>query len=229
MTLGTVLAALVLALPPPATSSRPQVHASASAPGIGDRPLSATDAAAAELGEITSALRSEASRDASERGDAERGSRAGPGKTGDGNAAAPSQAGSALDGESAPTGTSSSGKPTDPVPGATTRATGSGSGREAGDSRADAADVGVSPVLRGTISMQRSAPKARHPSAERQADMDRLGAYDDELPMQAAASLHESPGAAAAATPPTASESTSLSPTESHYVQAWMKASAQRR
>ena len=61
-----------------------------------------------------------------------------------------------------------------------------------------------------------------------QADMTQLATYDDELTLPGAATMR-SGSEVAAATPPPATESTRLTPTEASYVQAWMKASARRR
>ena len=110
----------------------------------------------------------------------------------------------------------------------TTQASGTGAGRDAGDSRDDRADVGVSRALRGTIPVQGSESRALRASTERRADMGQAATYDEELPMQGAATKRVGP-VVAAATPPLATEATRLTPTETTYVQAWMKASGRQR
>jgi hypothetical protein len=68
----------------------------------------------------------------------------------------------------------------------------------------------------------------RRASDARQADMNRLGAYDDEQPARGTAATR-SDVSPAAATPPAATEATRLTATETSYVQAWMKAGERRR
>jgi len=108
------------------------------------------------------------------------------------------------------------------------QASGTGSGRDAGDSRDERADAGISRVPRGTIQVQRRESSERRPSPERQADMDQLATFDEDLSMHRTAPVREDP-APAAATPPPATDATLLTPTRAAYVQAWMKASRQRR
>ena len=103
---------------------------------------------------------------------------------------------------------------------------GAGAGRQAGDSRDERADVGVSKALRGTMAMPRSQPPAGRRSDPSQVDGDRAAAFDDELLRAAAATTRLAQPAAA--TPPPASQSQPLSPAQNSYVQAWMKASARR-
>jgi hypothetical protein len=105
---------------------------------------------------------------------------------------------------------------------------GAGSGRDAGDSRDDRADAGVSRVPRGTIQVHSRESSERRPSPERQADMDQLASFDEDLPLHRTAPARDDP-APAAATPPPATDATPLTPTKAAYVQAWMKASRQRR
>jgi hypothetical protein len=108
------------------------------------------------------------------------------------------------------------------------RTSGGDSGHQAGDSRDERGELGVSPALRGTKNVQRSGIEARHPATERQADMDRLASYDDGIAMRGAAAMRgDAP--VAAATPPPVTEAARLSRTETSYVQAWMKASGQHR
>ena len=106
-----------------------------------------------------------------------------------------------------------------------TQAAGAGGGRQAGDSPDDRADVGVSRGLQGRMWLQKSELAAWRASARRQADMDRLAAYDDELAVPGGAPMRAVPAPAAAAAP-AATGSTRLTQTEATYVQAWLKASA---
>ncbi len=102
------------------------------------------------------------------------------------------------------------------------------SGRGAGNSIDPRADAGMSRTPQGTMAAQGYELKPRRLYDEMQADMDQQGRYDEEPTSAAAATVRPVP-AVAAATPPTATESTRLTPMETSYVQAWMKASAQRR
>jgi hypothetical protein len=58
--------------------------------------------------------------------------------------------------------------------------------------------------------------------------MDQLATFDEDLSMHRGTTVRVDL-APAAATPPPAAESTRLTPTKAAYVQAWMKASGQRR
>ena len=114
---------------------------------------------------------------------------------------------------------------TPPAPG-TGNSAGAGTGNEAGDSRDARGDRAVSPAPRGTMPQARSMPWPG--SAQRQADSGSLGSYEGDASTPGAASM-PALAAAAAATPPAAHDATRLSPAETSYVQAWMKANAQRR
>ena len=114
---------------------------------------------------------------------------------------------------------------TPPAPG-TGNSAGAGTGNEAGDSRDARGDRAVSPAPRGTMPQARSMPQPG--SAQRQADSGSLGSYEGDASTPGAASM-PALAAAAAATPPAARDATRLSPAETSYVQAWMKANAQRR
>ena len=100
-------------------------------------------------------------------------------------------------------------------------------GREAGGS-IDRAGAGISRLPQGTMVTRGYELKSRGRSAEMQADMDREGSYDEALTLTGQPPWVPTT-TVAAATPPTATESSRLTPTETSYVQAWMKASAQRR
>lgn len=114
---------------------------------------------------------------------------------------------------------------TPPAPG-TGNSAGAGTGNEAGDSRDARGDMAVSPAPRGTMPQARSMPWPG--PAPRQADRASLGSYEGDASTPGAASM-PALAAAAAATPPAARDAPRLSPAETSYVQAWMKANAQRR
>jgi hypothetical protein len=111
---------------------------------------------------------------------------------------------------------------------AATRTSGAGSGREAGDSPDDRTDARTSRVPQSKMPIERRESSTPHPPPERQADMDRLATFDEDLSTSRGATEREEP-AAAAATPPPAMAATRLTPTKAAYVQAWIKASGQRR
>lgn len=122
------------------------------------------------------------------------------------------------DGHPAPT------VPSDAVaPAATGRAAGSGSGREAGTSRDERADVGVSRVAPAGRTVPRSTMPARSLPTELRADDTQAASYDDGRSPLALAPAGASPDPAAA-TPPPATQSLGLTPSEASYVQAWLKA-----
>lgn len=229
----SALAALVLALPDAAPPAKHPV-AGATVTGIAESatPDGELPAQAALVNDIADALRSARSvrsRDAAERGQAGGAPAPGPGKTGEGGRPPTAQTGATPPGPRAGATQASSGSAAAAAatPGAT-QATGTGSGREAGDSRDKRADVGVSRALRGTMRVTRSERGAGRVSADQRADMDQLATYDEDhtrpraTPMRVEASV-------AAATPPALPEPTPLSPTETSYVQAWLKASARHR
>jgi len=226
----TALASLVLTLPDLAPSSRQELAASPPS-GIADRPTpDAEPPVPTELvSELASALRSAESRRASDRGEVSRAPAEGPGKSDGGTGSRMAQPGSAPPGERATLRESLPATPVGAPPAAgATQASGTGSGRDAGDIHDDRADAGVSRVVRSTIPVQRHDSSARRPSPEREADMDQLAAFDEDLPMHRAATARVDP-APAAATPPPATEAVRLTPTTAAYVRAWMKASGQRR
>jgi len=225
----TALATIVLTLPGTAPSA-PQTRATLSPADVAGNPTPDSEPASRELASaLASALRSADSRRASDRRDDSQTPAAGPGKVEAGTPSRMAQTGAAPKGDRTTLGESLPGTidaaPSAPV---TSQGSGAGSGRDAGDSRDDRADAGVSRVPRSTIQVQRRESSERRPSLERQADADQLATFDDDLPTRRTAAERESP-ALAAATPPPASGATSLTPTKAAYVQAWMKASRQRR
>ncbi len=226
----TALATIILSLPGTAPTA-PPTPAATSNSGAADRPTPDAERPASRelVTALANALRSSESRRASDRPDDGNAPAAGPGKIDVGTASRMAETGAAPNGEQTSLGA--------PLPGAvgdaaskavTTQASGAGSGRNAGDSRDDRVDAGASRVARSTIQVQRRESSERRPSLERQADVDQLATFDDDLPMRRPAMEGEHP-APAAATPPPATDATPLTPTRAAYVQAWMKASRQHR
>jgi len=76
--------------------------------------------------------------------------------------------------------------------------------------------------------LERRESSARLRPPEKQADMDQVATFDEDTPMQQTAKV-PADSAPAAATPPAATETTRLTPTLAAYVQAWIRASGQRR
>ena len=233
MAVCTALATLVLALPQATRSSRPPLEAAAGSADSDDRPLAAAPAAPALVNEIAQAMRAPDAPDAVQRGGARRqaATNPGPGDEGqqppalpDGSAGASARASA---GAAAAQPSSSPSVDVSPSSGGAL-ATGAGGGREAGDSPDQRADVGVSRALRGTITVQRSALGARGTVGGWQADIDRSATYGEE-PSRPGTAAPQSGPAPAAATPPAATDATQLTPTETSYIQAWMKASGRRR
>jgi len=232
------LAALVLMLPGRTPAARPR-PASAVLPaelalGLADSTAAEASDAARQLNDIAGALRSSAAQALSER--REPGPAPQPGKTPDAQASARAQA------DAVPNPANASAAPASPalqagvgvMPPAGAGA-GDASGREAGsspdtrgplDSQEARADAGGARPRQGTMTTQ-SALGGRAAPREMQADMDRLASYDAASPaLPGAAAL--TAGVAAAATPPAAVAATELSPTETSYVQAWMKKASER-
>jgi len=101
------------------------------------------------------------------------------------------------------------------------------SGREAGAGADTRADVGVSRPATGTIAQPRSASTLGLAGAERQADMEQAAGFDESASTPGDA---RSAGiVAAAATPPRAVAGARLTPMETSYVDAWMKATGRSR
>jgi hypothetical protein len=228
----SALAAVVLTLhqPEPASAAT-RVQAASSPVGVGDAPTPVGQApeSAPLVSEIANALRAAELREAAARGGAGDAPSNHPAKTGEDVSpptAAPAGTSTA---DPAAGGQTAAARAVDAPPNSGTgRTSGNGTGREAGSSRDARADVGVSPVLRGAIPVQRSDPRGRSSSPDRQADMDRLAAYDNDPSTPGNPTMHAGPQPAAA-TPPPATDTTRLTATEQNYVQAWMKASGRRR
>ena len=104
-------------------------------------------------------------------------------------------------------------------------ARGSAAGREAGDARDERSSAGLSRAAPGLPQGPRRSAGAYERLAL-QADMSEAATYDEALPDTAGTAPLP---AAVAAAPPTARESTPLTPTETTYVQAWMRANAHHR
>lgn len=226
----TALATIVLTLPGPAPST-PQALVAPSSSRVADRPTPDADLPASKelVSALASALRSADSRRASDRRDDSRAPAAGPAKNDASTTSRMAQAEVTPKGERTTAGGTLPRTIDDAASRAATgHATGAGSGRDAGDIRDDRADAGVSRVTRGTIQVQRRESSERRPSLERRADVDQLATFDDDSTMHRTAAEREDP-ALAAATPPPATDAAPLTPTKAAYVQAWMKASRQRR
>jgi hypothetical protein len=224
---AAVLAALVLTLPSLASPSRPEVAAPPAYAADPANPSAAPLASPGLASELASALRSAGSRNAPDRGSMGQAPTAGAGKRDDGTESPMAdRQRAATAGEPAPATES---PPGDAVgarqTGLRTPASGAGIGRDAGDSRDDRADAGVSRALPGSMAVQRRESGARNPTAEKRADMDQPATFDDDLTTAAGTWAEPAP---AAATPPPAATATRLTPTEAAYVQAWMKTNVKR-
>ena len=237
MLVCAALTAGVLSLPDLAPTLRQQAAAS-SPPGTGDRTaVQAEPAAVQGVDKLAAALRSASLQQSPEASQARR-------EAGQAQAAVPGKAdGATPAAQAAARPASEPATGGNPASGTTAGATaaaatlpaagtgdsaGTGTGNKAGDSRDARGDTGVSPAPRGTITVPGTQSTPWLGSAERQADRGRLGSYDGEPSMPGAAAM-PALAVAAAATPPAARETTRLSPAETSYVQAWMKANAQRR
>ena len=233
---GLALAALVSMLHQPAPTAAVQAAARPSpAASSASRQTDSVAALAPALetvplvSDVSKALRAAAAREAAARGGAGQSPAAGAGKPGDEQASAPAPGATAAAADQARRGSAAAGTPAAAAPTAgAANSSGASAGREAGDSRDQRADVGVSRPLPGLIPMPRSVPREPVSAADKQADMDRLAAYGPDHSTQGRATMRAGLEAAAA-TPPPASDDTRLTPTQSSYVQAWMKASARNR
>ncbi len=232
---SAALAALVATLNPPAltaagVASAPPPPAAASPAGAGETQTGLAQAPETTplLGELSTALRSAEAREAPARGGAGQTPAAGAGKPGVDQtpASAPGAAASAVD--QARSGPAAAGTPAAaPLTAGADNSSGPSAGRDAGDSRGRHADVGDSRPFQAAIPVPRSV--LREPAAAgQQADMERLATFEPDLSMPGRASMRAWSDAAAA-TPPPATDDTRLTPTQSSYVQAWMKASARNR
>lgn len=229
------LSAFILALPG-ATPMSPRAAAttanSSASPDAADRPSPlAQSAASADLAsEVARELRAQSSREApGSRGEGLAPAGAASAKPGREHSLAPDAAAPAA--RAQPGGDASApGTPTDTAPPAgSTHRPGDGGGRDAGDSRDERIDLGVSRVLRTAQPVQRSAPGERAGSpADQRADLGQSGRYEGEgATGDAAAARADSPPPAA--TRPAKAGPAGLSPTEAAYLQTWIKANEQRR
>ncbi|MEJ6000142.1 hypothetical protein [Paucibacter soli] len=228
------LAALVLSLPSRAPAARP---GTAPASTTVEPALALADPAAAEapdaaqrLNDIAGALRASAARAVAERRESGPAPASQAGNSTDAPASAPARAdaeqASASAAQASPALTAGAG-------------TGNASGREAGsgpgvpganEAREARIDAGGARPRQGRMNTQEkkgSASSARAAASELQADMDGLASYEPARPEAQGAAVSRL-GEAAAATPPAALAGTELSPTETSYVQAWMKKSSGR-
>jgi|GEM_PF-1440664 len=234
------LAALVLMLPGRTPAARPR-PASAALPaelglGLADSTAAEASDAARQLNDIAGALRSSAAQAMSERRESGHAPAPQPGKPPDAPGSAQAQADAVLTpanasaAQASPALKAGVGAMPPVVAGA-----GNASGREAGsspdtrgplDSQEARADAGGARPRHGTMATQ-SALSSRAAPREMQTDMDRLASYDAASPAAPGAAAL-TVGVVAAATPPAAITATELSPTETSYVQAWMKKASGR-
>lgn len=103
--------------------------------------------------------------------------------------------------------------------------TGGSTGRDAGDSRDTRADSGVSRAVAGAGPMPRSGSVPDRAGVPQVIDAS-LAATFDERQATPRLPAESGPGTVAAATPPPATDVRPLSPSETTYVQAWMKSRA---
>jgi hypothetical protein len=234
------LAGVVLTLGTPAPAPELRSRASAPAasgaaaaltPGAGTPALAGPEKLARE---VASALQPGAAPHAPERPGAGGGSAAGAGSSDRPESRGPAPARPDLapggaDPQGAPRAPASA-TPTDAPPAAGRfAAAGAGSGREAGESRDERVDVGVSQALRDTIAVPRFEPTAGRTSSARQADQGQAATYEDGAARPSGVVEASGTLSAPAAAPPAATDSARLSATENNYVQAWMKANARSR
>jgi hypothetical protein len=183
------------------------------------------------VGELAQALRATETQRTSDGRKVDRAPAEGAGKSNDNPESRMSQSGAATPGVRATVGKSPGGTSVDAAPptmGAT-RASSASSGRDAGDRPDDRADAGTSRVPQGTMATERRESSAQRQSPEKQADMDQVATFDEDPSMQQAARMRADPAPAAATPPAAATETTRLTPTLAAYVQAWIRASGQRR
>ncbi len=220
-------ATLVLTLPGLSPSPRQRLPASAATSLERQAPQAESTVTEDLAGELTHALRSAESHNASDGREVGPASAVGPGHSDDTTATTLAQSAPPAPAERATTGKPPGAAPGDGAPATgATGASGAGPGRAAGDRPDERVDAGSSRVLRGTMPLQRRESRARRPP-EMQADMDQAATFDEDTPMRLTAQARSDP--APPATPPAATEATRLTPTLAAYVQAWMRANGQRR
>ena len=228
MAVCTALVLIVLMLPEAVPAFRGQ--AAASAPdnrAETPAPIAESPVATQLASDLSNALRSTEPQSEREQQAGGSGSTKGPAEPDDGTGA-PTASSNATPGDAATARESRSGATgeTKALAGSP-RSAAAVSGREAGESTDARADVGVSPVPRGTMVVKRFGSKAPL-TDERQADMANAASFDDGL-AENGITTSRAALVAAAATPPPATDTARLSLAETHYVQAWMKASGRSR
>jgi hypothetical protein len=219
------LTAFVLSLPGRAPPAAVPVVAQASSASA-ERPVPAAEAAvpAAMVNSIASALRAADTREPAA-------ARGGEGAAADGGDMRPAASSAATATTAGPLSPAQGGQPgtrVDAPPsraGGTPQTSSSGAGREAGASADRRADVGVSRPLQVRPPVPTSAADPRPVVGPQRADLDRQAAYRDD-PSNPADTVRLA--APPAATPPPAAETTRLTPIETTYVQAWLKANPRR-
>jgi len=223
----TALALLVLALPGagPAAPVEAASAAGAPAPPAADAPAAP---AASELArQVASALRTEQGSDPARTGagggDAARGGddaqERSTGSPPPPRATTDTPAGQA----EAPATQAQHTQAAAPSPGGT----GGSTGREAGDSADTRRDSGRAPVPQGTMPARRV--EAAAPRGSGRADDAQAAQYDTPFDAAAPAPGPRRARIVRAATPPPAAATAHLTADETHYVQAWMSATASRR
>ena len=226
----TLLALLVLMLPQDVSLPLRQTSAGV-APPRADRASAAVDepVIAQVASEIAGALRSSDSPREPDRG--RPGGAPGPAATANDDGSGSPDA-SSTSGAAGNDGTSrdpkSASRDATTFAGPSPSAAGTTVGREAGDSPDARGDVGASRVPGGTIPARRVGSRSMPAALDRQADMAQQADFDDSLARPERPMTNAMP-TAAAATPPPATDTARLSPSETSYVQAWMKATGSGR
>ncbi|MFM9914894.1 MAG: hypothetical protein ACKVOX_03715 [Rhizobacter sp.] len=219
-------------LPGPAAAPQQQGRGSVASGPVNPAPAAADSPdSAALVSEIASALSAGPSDAAAspERHGAGNASAPGTGKSDDDSGSAMAASDVLSPGPRGPaSGTASGATGEAPPTAGATPLVGGSSGRDAGDSRDEAAGGGTSRALRGTIPVQRLELVARRPLADRRADPGQVANYDEELSKRSAVAKQVDADPAAATSPVAATDSW-LTSTETTYVQAWLKASARQR
>ena len=230
MAVCAALALFLLTLPDAVPSSRRQASAASTA-SAGDNatPPAEAPVTARLASEISSALRSTETPSEPEHQGAGDASPTGATRPDDGSASPmPSSATPLPSDASTPRDSRSIASVDAPAAAGQSRSADAVSGHDAGDSPDARADGGVSRPPTGTIPGTRFGSRERLAAADRRADMDQAADFDERVSTPGSSG----PGVAvtvAAATPPPAVETARLSPTETSYVQAWMKATGRSR
>ncbi|MCC6853805.1 MAG: hypothetical protein IT502_16005 [Rubrivivax sp.] len=222
----TALALLVLALPGAGPAAPGEAASAAGAPARPTTDAPAAPAASELARQVASALRTEQGSDPARTGAGGRDAARGDDDARERNAGGP------------PPGATAA-APAHPVDAPATQAerkqaaapstggTGGSTGREAGDSADTRRDSGRAPVPQGTMSTRRV--EAAAPPGAGRADDAQAAQYDAPLDAAAPAPGRRPARVVRAATPPPAAATTHLTADETHYVQAWMSATASRR